>query len=62
MPKPKTLPTEVQKMTLNVPSDLHRRFKAATADQGTNMTDILLGFIRQYVKKPTPAGRRKAVR
>ena len=54
MPKPKTLPAEVKKMNLNVPTSLHNAFKSATASQGSNMTDVLLQFIEQYVKKHPP--------
>ena len=50
-------------MNLNVEVDLHNRFKAATAAQGLNMTDVLLEFIEQYVSKhgqsaKQPKGRR----
>ena len=38
-------------MNLNVPADLHNTFKSVTAAQGQNMTDVLLGFIRQYVDR-----------
>jgi hypothetical protein len=49
-------------MNLNVPLDLHNQFKSVTAAQGSNMTDILLEFIQQYVAEhssPKPKGRRK---
>ena len=42
-------------MNLNVDVSLHNAFKAATAAQGENMTDILLEFIEEYVRKHTPA-------
>ena len=50
-------------MNLNVPVDLHNSFKAATAAQGLNMTDVLMGFIQDYVEKNSstskkPKGRR----
>jgi len=53
----------VKRMNLNVEVDLHNRFKAATAAQGLNMTDVLLEFIEQYVSKhgqsaKQPKGRR----
>ena len=38
-----------KRMNLNVPVDLHNSFKATTAAQGQNMTDVLLEFIQQYV-------------
>ena len=49
-------------MNLNVPIELHNAFKAATAAEGKNMTDILLVFIHKYVMEhssPKPKGRRK---
>lgn len=54
--------SKVKRMNLNVDLDLHNRFKAATAAQGENMTDVLLRFIEAYVAKkgvaPKPKGRR----
>jgi hypothetical protein len=41
-------------MNLNVPADLHMAFKMATASQSSNMTDVLLDYIQQYVKKNLP--------
>lgn len=53
---------KVKRMNLNVDLDLHNAFKAATAVQGQNMTDVLLEFIEDYVKKhgvqPVKKGRR----
>jgi len=42
---------KVKRMNLNVEIDLHNRFKAATAAQGLNMTDVLLAYIQSYVDK-----------
>ena len=42
---------EVKRMNMNVPKDLHDSFKAAAALRGENMTDILLKYIDEYVKK-----------
>ncbi|MGA2755100.1 MAG: plasmid partition protein ParG [Terracidiphilus sp.] len=52
---------EVKRMNLNVPVELHNRFKAATAARGQNMTEELLKFIRSYVDKHSskPTRRRK---
>ncbi len=52
---------KVKRMNLNVPVGLHNSFKAATAAQGLNMTDVLLEFIQSYVAKNStkqPKGRR----
>lgn len=38
-------------MNLNVPLDLHNRFKSLTAAEGESMTDTLLDFIRSYVDR-----------
>ena len=46
-------------MNLNVPVALHNNFKAATAAQGLNMTDVLMEFIKSYVAKNASKGRRK---
>jgi hypothetical protein len=51
---------KVKRMNLNVPVNLHNSFKAVTAAQGQNMTDVLLEFIQNYViKNSKPKGRRK---
>ena len=47
-------------MNLNVPIDLHNRFKSSTAGQGLDMTTVLLKFIEQYVaKKTSPKPKRR---
>jgi metal-responsive CopG/Arc/MetJ family transcriptional regulator len=53
--------TQVKRMNLNVPVELHNSFKSVTASQGQNMTDVLMEFIREYVEKYTSKqkGRRK---
>lgn len=40
---------QVKRMNLNVPVDLHNSFKAVTAAQGLNMTDVLMKYIEEYV-------------
>jgi len=57
--KIKKVEEPVKRMNLNVPVDLHNTFKATTASQGLNMTDVLLEFIKDYVAKNSPKGRRK---
>ena len=56
--------TKVKRMNINVEVPLHDAFKAATAARGKNMTDELMEFIREYVRKygvsPKPA--KKAAR
>lgn len=51
----------VKRMNMNVPKELHDAFKAATAARGERMTDVLLEYIEQYVRKngvQTKKGRR----
>lgn len=50
---------KMKRMNLNVPIELHNRFKSVTASKGQNMTDVLLEFIRNYVAKHSPRGRRR---
>lgn len=52
----------LKKMNLNVEVDLHNAFKASTAAQGKSITEVLLEFIRDYVKKNPPGGERKKKR
>jgi metal-responsive CopG/Arc/MetJ family transcriptional regulator len=58
---PKSEP-KVKRMNMNLPSDLHDAFKAATAAQGQNMTDVLMQFIQDYVQKHLPQQLRKGRR
>jgi hypothetical protein len=51
----RTQEPEVKRMNLNVPLELHNSFKSITASQGQNMTDVLMGFIKSYVAKHSPA-------
>ena len=48
-------------MNINLPIELHNRFKSATAAQGVEMTPVILEFIQAYVEKhsPKPNRRRK---
>jgi hypothetical protein len=52
---------EWKRMNLNVPVELHNSFKSVTAAKGTNMTDVLLEFIQNYITKYSSKskGRRK---
>ena len=57
---PRTETTRVKRINLNVPLPLHNSFKSLTAAQGENMTDVLLKFIRDYVRKhASKEGRRR---
>jgi hypothetical protein len=45
-------------MNLNVPVKLHNSFKSITAAEGQNMTDVLLEFIQDYIRRHAPAALR----
>ena len=53
---------EIKRMNINVEVRLHDRFKAATAAQGKNMTDVLMEFIKQYVEQNLPEQLRRGGR
>jgi hypothetical protein len=54
--------TGVKRVNINIPTELHNSFKAATAAQGLEMTIVLMQFIENYVAKsgyaPKPKSRR----
>lgn len=52
----------IKRMNLNVEASLHDAFKAATAAQGKNMTDVLMEFILEYVGKHGVAPKKKSGR
>jgi hypothetical protein len=47
----KTMEPTPKRMNINVEVSLHDAFKAATAAQGENMTDVLMKFIEDYVAR-----------
>ena len=47
--------TGIKRVNVNIPTELHNSFKAATAAQGLEMTIVLLEFIEDYVAKNGPA-------
>ena len=51
---------KIKRMQMTVEPSLHNAFKAATAARGENMTDVLLQFIEDYVRKYTPAALKPA--
>jgi hypothetical protein len=42
---------KIKRMNLNLDANKHNAFKAATAAQGQNMTDVIIQFIEDYIKK-----------
>ena len=43
--------TGIKRVNINVETDLHNAFKAATAAQGVDMTTVLMECIQNYVAK-----------
>lgn len=52
-------PPGFTRMNLNLETELHSRFKAAVALEQTNMTDVLIEFIRRYVEEHEPRASKK---
>lgn len=46
-------------MSLIIDPELRRQFKLATLAQGTDMTSVLVAFMKQYVKEHLPASLRQ---
>jgi hypothetical protein len=51
--------TGIKRVNINIPTELHNRFKASTATQGLEMTVVLLAFIEGYVAKHGPIAPQK---
>lgn len=45
--------------TIEIPDDLHRRFKVRTAEEGTSMNRELLVMIESYVNRPQKEKKRE---
>ena len=43
--------TGIKRVNINIPTELHNSFKAATAARGLEMTIVLQEFIQNYVAK-----------
>jgi hypothetical protein len=54
--------TGIKRVNINIPTELHNSFKAATAAQGLEMTVVLMQYIKDFVAKsgyaPKPKSRR----
>jgi len=46
-----------KRMSLIISPELHRAFKVATAAEGKEMSEVLIAFIEEYVRKHSPATR-----
>ena len=53
---------ELKRVNIHIDPELHRAFKTAASSQGVNMTDLLLQFIEDYVKKHLPDALKKGRR
>ena len=53
--KPSSTAHRLKRKNIHVDAPLHNAFKAATAAQGKEMTEVLLSFIESYVAKHMPA-------
>jgi hypothetical protein len=42
--------TETKRLTIDLPADLHRRFKIRAATDGTSMVDLVRDWIEGYVR------------
>ena len=54
--------TGIKRVNINIPTELHNRFKASTAAQGLEMTVVLMAFIEGYVAKHGPTPQKKGRR
>jgi hypothetical protein len=50
---------EIKRLNMNLPVSMHNAFKSVTAARGENMTDVLMEYIKAYVEKHSPKGRRR---
>lgn len=41
---------EIKKLIIEVPGDLHRKFKAIIYEEGKTIKEIIRSFIEEYVK------------
>ena len=53
--------TGIKRVNINIPTELHNRFKASTAAQGLEMTVVLMAFIevirrQAWIDRPTKEG------
>jgi hypothetical protein len=49
---PRTKPeVEVKRLNVILPRDLHDQFKAAASAEGKQMTEVLMEFIQDYIRR-----------
>ena len=54
-PIAKPIPLRYTKMTINIDRKLRQAFKAAVSLEGKEMSEVVLQFIKSYVKAHMPA-------
>jgi hypothetical protein len=42
---------KIVKLTINIPKSMHSEFKIAAIRNSTDMTDLVLNWIKQYIQK-----------
>lgn len=42
---------EIKRLTVNLPLSVHRTFKSRCAEQGVEMTEVVVGLIDNYLNK-----------
>lgn len=48
---------ELTRVNINIPTSLHRQFKSVTAAEGTDMTQVLMAYIEEYIAKHSPTSK-----
>lgn len=50
------------RVNINVETSLHRQFKSITAAEGTDMTTVLIDYIKQYIAERSAPSKPKGKR
>jgi molybdenum cofactor biosynthesis enzyme MoaA len=53
---------ELTRVNVNIETSLHRQFKSITAAEGTDMTTVLIDYIKQYIAERSAPGKPKGKR
>lgn len=48
----KTATDKFKRLTVNLPPDVHQAFKIRCIEQGLDMSEVIVGFIGEYLKLP----------
>jgi hypothetical protein len=55
MPKRKKTESNMQRLTFDIPSDVHMRLKLLAVESGKPMRVLILDWIKEHLSKPRPA-------